>query len=161
MLVPCPLQGHLNPMLQLGAILHCRGFSITIAHTAYNSPSPQSLVAADFNFLPIPDGLSDGDMSSGDLVSLALKINDHCRVSLQQSLVMMMEEQDQWDEEPAVTCIISDELMYFAETVADNLKLPSIILRTTSAATAIARPALLHLKAQGLIPFQGSLGSLI
>lgn len=147
-LVPCPLQGHINPMLQLGTILESRGFSITIAHTSYNSPNPET--HPEFSFLLIPDGLSDRDISSGDLISLVLNINHNCKESLNQ----LIQQEDPHRKE--IACIISDELMYFAEAVAANLKLPSIILRTTSAATALAWSAVLELKAQGLIPFQGN-----
>lgn len=38
-LFPVPLQGHINPMLQLASILHSNGFSITILHTHFNSPN--------------------------------------------------------------------------------------------------------------------------
>ncbi|KAM3739890.1 hypothetical protein ACB098_08G056900 [Castanea mollissima] len=55
-LLPCPFQGHINPMLQLGTILHSKGFSITITHTEFNSPNPSN--HPNFKFLPIPDGLS-------------------------------------------------------------------------------------------------------
>ncbi|XP_015873847.3 UDP-glucose iridoid glucosyltransferase [Ziziphus jujuba] len=147
-LVPCPLQGHINPMLQLGTILESRGFSITIAHTSYNSPNPET--HPEFSFLLIPDGLSDRDISSGDLISLVLNINHNCKESLNQ----LIQQEDPHRKE--IACIISDELMYFAEAVAANLKLPSIVLRTTSAATALAWSAVLELKAQGLIPFQDS-----
>lgn len=147
-LVPCPLQGHINPMLQLGTILESRGFSIAIAHTSYNSPNPES--HPKFSFFPIPDGLSDHNISSGDLISLVLNINHNCKTSFHK----LIQQEDPHQEK--IACIISDELMYFAEAVATTLKLPSIILRTTSAATALARSALLELKAQGLIPYKGN-----
>jgi hypothetical protein len=50
-------QGHINMMLQLGCILHSRGFSITIAHTQFNFPNTSN--HPDFNFLPVADGFSD------------------------------------------------------------------------------------------------------
>ncbi|KAF3454623.1 hypothetical protein FNV43_RR05071 [Rhamnella rubrinervis] len=152
-LVPCPFQGHLNPMLQLATILHSKGFSITIAHTIYNSPSPQN--HPDFTFLPIPEG----DISSSpdiDIIDLLLGINVNCKLSFQQSLANHKQILKQQDVEEGIACVISDELMYFAEAVADNLRLPSIILRTSSTATFLARSALLQLKEQGLIPFHDS-----
>lgn len=54
-----------------------------------------------------------------------------------------------------IVCIIYDELMYFAESAANQLKLRSIILRTNSAATQISRIALLQRKEDGSIPLQG------
>ncbi|KAB1220160.1 UDP-glycosyltransferase 76E2 [Morella rubra] len=56
------------------------------------------------------------------------------------------------DQEDDIACIIHDEFMYFSEAVATSLKLPSIILRTTSAATSLARPTIVQLQAEGRIP---------
>lgn len=136
-------------MLQLGAILHSKGFSITIAHPVYNSPHPQH--HPDFTFLPIPDG----NISTSNAVDLVLGINVNCKLSFQESLANHRLTLNRQDVEKEIACMISDELMYFAEAVANNLKLPSIILRTGSAATFLARCALLELKEQGLIPFHG------
>ncbi|KAF3454622.1 hypothetical protein FNV43_RR05070 [Rhamnella rubrinervis] len=122
-LVPCPYQGHINPMLQLGTILHSNGFSITIAHTNFNSPDPEAY--PDFCFLPIADGLSEVDVSS-EVAHIMSTINVNCKLSFQQ----LMDSQ----EVENIACVIFDEAMYFSEAVATNLKLPSIVLRTTSAA---------------------------
>ncbi|EXB30467.1 UDP-glycosyltransferase 76E2 [Morus notabilis] len=148
-LVPCPYEGHLNPMLQLGTVLHSKGFSITIAHTIYNSPNPHNL--PDFSFLPFPDGLSDHDLASSDVVAHILTINDNCKKTFERRIEQLMEEKRLQGE--IISCIISDELMSFAEDAANNLKLPSIILRTTSAATTFARCRLVTIKEEGGIPF--------
>ncbi|KAL5580893.1 hypothetical protein UlMin_013335 [Ulmus minor] len=150
-LVPCPYQGHINPMLQLGSILHTKGFSITIAHTKYNSPKSQN--HPDFSFFPLPDGLSDG----GELVDELLAINENCEEPLQKFLEQLREKQEQQQEE--ISCIISDELLFFCEAVAINMKLPSIILRTTSASTSFARSGLARLTAEGLVSSHDSLST--
>jgi hypothetical protein len=54
-----------------------------------------------------------------------------------------------------VTCVIYDEVMYFAEAAANHLKLSSIILCTSSVATAQSRVAIRQLKEEGCIPWQG------
>lgn len=41
-LITPPLKCHITPMLQLGTILHLKGFSITITHTYFNSPNPSN-----------------------------------------------------------------------------------------------------------------------
>ncbi|KAB1220161.1 UDP-glycosyltransferase 76E9 [Morella rubra] len=43
-LLPCPFEGHINPMLQLGTILHSKGFSITIVQPQFNSGSVNTLI---------------------------------------------------------------------------------------------------------------------
>lgn len=147
MLIPCPYEGHINPILQLGKILQSRGFSITIAHTIYNSPNPQA--HPDFSYLLIPEGLSEHDISSGDLTHFVTTINDNCKLSFQH---LLEQHESQKDE---IACIIWDEYMYFSDAVATNLNIPTIIFRTSSAATFLGRCALLRLHTRGLIPFRG------
>ncbi|KAH7542364.1 hypothetical protein FEM48_Zijuj02G0065500 [Ziziphus jujuba var. spinosa] len=142
-LVPCPYQGHINPMLHLGKILHSKGFSITIAHTNFNSADPQS--HPEFSFLPILDGLSDHEISTG--IHIISTINVNCKLSFQQLLE---------SHNNIFSCIIFDELMHFRQTVAANLKLPCVTLSTNNFATFLSRSALCQLIGEGQIPFQDS-----
>lgn len=134
-------------MLQLGAILHSRGFSITVAHTQYNSPHPSN--HPDFSFLPIPDGLSDGQFSSANLLNLVLAVNANCEAPLRKCLAEKQEAHG------GIACIIYDIAMVFSEAVANHLKVPSIILITCNAAANIAFKALPSLLEKGHIPLQG------
>ena len=86
-----------------------------------------------------------------DFVADALE-NKNCKESFQQPLEQLIQNETQGE---TISCVISDELMFFAEDVAVNLKLPSIILRTTSAATSFARSGLIKLKAEGLLHSHG------
>lgn len=149
-LVPCPYQGHINPMLQLGKFLHSKGFSITIVHTHFNSPSPSN--HPEFIFLPIPDGLTVPLVSSGNIIAILLALNANCKSSFLQCLTTQVMKQE---PEKKITCIIYDEFMYFSEPVANHLNIPSIILRTTSAANFLARTTVIDLHSKGLIPFPG------
>lgn len=149
-LIPLPYQGHITPILQLANIFHLKGFSITIVHAIFNSPNPQNY--PDFTFLPIQDGLTETLISSGDLPTIVLTLNKNCKVSFKQCLTKFIETQK---EDENITCIISDELMFFSESVASDLNLPRIILRTTSATTFLARTAVVRLNGQGYLPFQG------
>lgn len=153
-LVPCPYQGHITPMLQLGTILHSNGFSVTVVHTQFNSPDPSN--HPDFNFQSMLDGLTDDDISSGNLLDIIKLLNANCRAPFHECLVQIMKHQNPADD---IVCIIYDELMYFAESAANQLELQSIILRTSSAATQISRTALLQLKEDGYIPLEGMCAS--
>lgn len=125
-LVPYPLQGHLTPMLQLGHILHSRGFSISVAHTKFNAPNTSN--RPDFVFLPLSvDSSSENNDSDHDFVAFIMNLNSSFRVSLQELLIELIEKQEQPEELP---CIIYDPLMYFAEAVGCQLNLPSIMFRT-------------------------------
>ncbi|XP_062013966.1 UDP-glucose iridoid glucosyltransferase-like [Rosa rugosa] len=146
-LVPTPYQGHINPMLQLGTFLHSKGFSITIVHTHFNSPSPSN--HPEFTFIPIQDGLTVPLVSSGNIIAILLALNANCKASFEQCLTTQVMKQ----EPEKITCIIYDEFMYFSEAAANYLNIPSIILRTTSAANFHARSTLVELHSKGHIPF--------
>ncbi|ESR38176.1 hypothetical protein CICLE_v10028422mg [Citrus x clementina] len=148
-LVPSPHQGHINPTLQLGTILHSKGFSITVVHTQFNSPNPSN--HPEFEFQSIPDGLMDVNISARNLVDSILLLNENCREPFRNWLVQMIKEQQPGDE---IVCIIYDEVMYFAEASASQLNVQSIILRTSGAVTVVARLVLFQLKEEGYNPLK-------
>ncbi|KAJ6309899.1 hypothetical protein OIU76_014777 [Salix suchowensis] len=147
-LVAAPFQGHINPLLQLSAVLHSKGFSITIVHTQFNSPDPSNY--PEFNFLFIQDGLSDHDVASLDLTAIVLVLNEKCQLPFQECLARLVKEQETRDD--GIACVIYDELSYFSEAAARNLKLPSIIFRTSNANTFLARTVIIEMYVQGRIP---------
>ncbi|XP_043720839.1 UDP-glucose iridoid glucosyltransferase-like [Telopea speciosissima] len=124
-LVPCPLQGHMNPMLHLATLLHSKGFSITIVHTQFKSPNP-SKYPPDINFESISDGISEGEESN--LVSLILKINRNCEDPFRDCLLRIQSDR----EKDPILGIIHDVGLYFASTIADEMKLPRFAFRTNS-----------------------------
>ncbi|XP_059430859.1 UDP-glycosyltransferase 76E2-like [Corylus avellana] len=147
-LVPGPFQGHINPMLQLGSILHSNGFSITVVHTQYNSPDPST--HPDFSFLPLPDSSS---ALTGEFIPFALQLNINSEARFKECLAGVMRQLGPGD---GIACIIYDEIMYFSQAAAMDLKLPSIVLRTGCAAISLTRDVLFQLSAEGHIPFPES-----
>ncbi|XP_031270503.1 UDP-glycosyltransferase 76E1-like [Pistacia vera] len=136
-LVPCPFQGHINPMLQLGTILHSRGFSITVAHAQFNSP--QTSNQPDFIFQSLPDGISSKPDIARYFLAFMSSLNLNCRAPFQEFLSQMIGKQEQQDELP---CIIYDALMY--------------ILQTCSVTTMLTYFAYPRLQEEGYIPPQDS-----
>lgn len=151
-LVLFPLQGHINPMLQLASILNSRGFPITIAHPQFNSPDPSNY--PNFTFLPIPDGLSKGSFAAKDFHSTMLAIHRNCQEPLRQFIQQTLEQKDPKDQ---VACIIYDAVMHFAQKVASQLNLPSINVRTSAAASMLAFAAFPRANEQGYVTFTDSL----
>ncbi|KAK6145294.1 hypothetical protein DH2020_022114 [Rehmannia glutinosa] len=140
-LVPYPFQGHITPMLQLGSILHAKGFSITIAHTKFNSPNPSN--QPKFTFLPLSDNLDGYDTSFYNILNAISVMNKNCESSFEEYIVGMKGK---------VGCIIYDSIMKFVDVVANKLKLPTIVLRTTTAAYMQSHIVMFQLVAQKLIP---------
>lgn len=149
-LVPAPLQGHLSPMLELGTLLHSKGFSIIIAHAIFNSPDPSN--HPEFTFLPIPDNLSAGNAAPANLLTLITTMNSNCEAPLREILAQLMNKNEQHDQ---ICCIVYDMIMYCSGAVAEQLQLPCMILRTSSASAAVAYESLPRLYAEGYIPLQG------
>ncbi|KAF8413606.1 hypothetical protein HHK36_001598 [Tetracentron sinense] len=149
-LIPLPFQGHINPMFQLANILHSRGFSITIIHIHFNSPNPSNY--PHFTFEPIADGLSGSEAETTDSVALLATLNINCVTPLRDCLARLLSNNT---EEP-ISCIISDTLFHFTQSVADSLKLPRMVLRTSCVLTLVAFAAYPLLLQKGYLPIQDS-----
>ncbi|CAN1846580.1 UDP-glucose iridoid glucosyltransferase [Linum perenne] len=134
-MVPFPAQGHITPMLHLATILHSKGFPITIAHALINAPNPSNY-HPDFKFVPLqPDGLS-GDNNHDILFKLGLggaikALEANCPAPFKEVLGRMMDGPG--GDDCNGPCLIYDGLMYFAEGVAKEMGVPSLVLRTSSA----------------------------
>ncbi|KAI4322103.1 hypothetical protein L6164_021823 [Bauhinia variegata] len=151
-LVPSPFQGHITPMLQLASTLRLKGFSITVAHTHFNFPDPSN--HPHFEFVPILDGLSDhAHISSQNFIAIASTLNTNCVSSLREFLIQITKENV---EHERIRCIIYDGLMYFADAVAKQLGIPTIVFRTTSATNLLTYHAFARLRSNGYLPLQDS-----
>ncbi|KAI3489997.1 hypothetical protein L1887_45912 [Cichorium endivia] len=152
-LIPSPLQGHMTPMLQLASYLHSKGFPITIAHSEFNPPDPSK--HPDFIFLPLPDNLSSTGTPSG-VVQFLRTLNDNCKPHLEKHLIHMINTQKETSEKESIV-IIHDNLMFFAGSLAGDLGLPCIILRSSCAAFVPAYKIIPQLHQEGRFPTQDSL----
>ncbi|KAF9613055.1 hypothetical protein IFM89_005489 [Coptis chinensis] len=155
-LFSCPLQGHINPMLQLATILHSHSkgaLSITIVHTHFNSPNPSNY--PNFTFLPISDGLSQSQKKSytEDVIAFMTLLNVNCVNPFRDCLVSKILSQK---HEPQVGCIIYDSTMHFTQPVAESLQLPCIGFRTSSPMSFVAFAAFPVLHEKGYIPIRES-----
>ncbi|KAL2333314.1 hypothetical protein Fmac_014527 [Flemingia macrophylla] len=141
LLIPFPLQGHINPMLHLAQILHSKGFSITIIHTTFNAPNPSNY--PHFTFCSIQQPLSQ----TQDFLDFLLDLNVKCTTPFHDCVTKIL------SQEP-VACLISDAICYFTQDVADTLRLPRIVLRTGALSSFLAFAAFPLLRQKGYIPIQ-------
>ncbi|XP_058781866.1 UDP-glycosyltransferase 76B1-like [Vicia villosa] len=144
LLMPLPLQGHINPMLQLAQILHSNGFSITIIHTTFNSLNPSNY--PHFNFCIIQDGILKTESFSSNLL---IEFNTRCVKPFKECLGKLLSE-------GPIACLISDPMCYFTHDVATSFKLPRLVLRTGGASSFVAYAAFPDLREKGYIPIQES-----
>ena len=131
-LVVCPFVGHINPMLQLATTLNTKGFSITIVHPEFNSPDPSK--HRQFTFQSIPDKLSESNISAEDIAGTIRALNVNCVEQFKVCMRKMVEDGKLCDR---IVGVVFDALMYFAQSVAGALYLPSFVVRTSAAATLL------------------------
>ncbi|XP_057954848.1 UDP-glucose iridoid glucosyltransferase-like [Malania oleifera] len=153
-LVSFPLQGHVNPMLQLGNMLHSRGFSISLLHSL--EPTFPAVNHSHFRFHRLSDGFSHPDLPAGDPASQIDFLNTICTAPLRDYLSAQLSQPRPSDENnnEMIAAVIYDGVMHFAEAVAHQLEIPSILLHTCSLAALLSYAAIPQFHRQGLFPPQ-------
>ncbi|KAL1812401.1 hypothetical protein ACET3Z_022466 [Daucus carota] len=131
LLFPLPFQGHINPMLQLANILHSKGFNITIIHTSFNSPNKSSYPHFTFESFS-EESLAGCTSLLGNVKDIILLLNLMNKVWFDPFLDCVKRLLSNSSAEDPIRCLISDATLYFTQAVADLLKLPRIVLRTSS-----------------------------
>jgi len=164
-LIPYPLQGHINPLLKLAKLLHLKGFHITFVNTEYNhnrllkSRGSNSLDGfTDFVFETIQDGLTpmegNGDVSQ-DLTSLSQSVSKNF-IKPFGELLARLHDSANAALIPPVTCLVSDCYMPFTIQVAEENALPNLLFSPTSACNFLTT---FHFRAmfdKGLIQLKGN-----
>jgi hypothetical protein len=164
-MIPYPVQGHINPLFKLAKLLHLRGFHITFVNTEYNhkrlikSRGPKAFDGfTDFNFETIPDGLTpmegNGDVSQ-DIPSLCQSIRKNFYQPFVE-LLAKLKDSAMAGLVPPVTCLVYDCLMSFTIQVAEELALPILLFSPASATTIYAFLHFRTLLEKGLIPLKGN-----
>ncbi|XP_058109354.1 UDP-glycosyltransferase 76B1-like isoform X2 [Magnolia sinica] len=132
-------------MLQLVNLLHSKGFSITIIHTNFHSPNPSNF--PNFHFEFITDGLSYGKIWTKDPITAVYVLNNSCQEPFHDCLSRLISD----GPHGPVTCIITDAIFYCTKDIADQLKVPRILLGTSSASCVNTMSSLKLLQQNGLI----------
>jgi hypothetical protein len=166
-LIPYPVQGHINPLFKLAKLLHLRGFHITFVNTEYNhkrllkSRGSKAFDGfTDFNFETIPDGLTsmesddDGDVSQ-DILSLCQSIRKNFLQPFREILAKLHDSAAA-SLVPPVTCLVSDCFMSFTIQAAEELSLPILLFSPGSACSFLSVSHFRTLFDKGLIPLKGN-----
>ncbi|KAJ1288707.1 hypothetical protein BS78_02G108900 [Paspalum vaginatum] len=128
---PLPYQGHINPMFQLAGLLHARGFAITVFHTCFNAPDASQYPA--YEFVPVPD--DGGAPAAGDPDTVRTTVghiraaNQACEAPFRERLASLLERREE-----DVACLVVDAHLLRLSDVARGLGVPTLALRTGSAA---------------------------
>ncbi|XP_004955864.1 UDP-glycosyltransferase 76B1 isoform X1 [Setaria italica] len=147
---PLPYQGHINPMFQLAGLLHARGFAVTIFHTHFNAPDASA--HRDYDFVPVPDGMPEGGHPLQDIAKRILDMNRACEAPFRERLAALLERREGDD----VACLVADAHLLAMVDVARGLGVPTLVLRTASAACFRCFLAYPMLHEKGYLPPQES-----
>ncbi|WVZ62525.1 hypothetical protein U9M48_012264 [Paspalum notatum var. saurae] len=149
LMFPLPFQGHLNPMLQLAGALRARGdLDVTVFHAAFDAPDPARR-PPEYRFVAVGEGVPSADLlpsgSDADFAGAVLRINDRLREPFRQALA---------EEEGGggARCLVVDSNLRGMQLVAEELGVPTLVLRTGAAACLVAYLAFPALSDKGLLP---------
>nr|GEX36170.1 UDP-glycosyltransferase 76G1-like [Tanacetum cinerariifolium] len=116
-------------MMQLANILYSKGFSISILHTNFNAPKTSNYPHFTFKSILDTDPQDERytNLPSQGLgsVSRVLLLNQYGADELREELEILLRDGQ-------VSCLITDALWHFTQSVADSLNLPRLVLRTSS-----------------------------
>ncbi|KAL9254016.1 7-deoxyloganetic acid glucosyltransferase-like protein [Drosera capensis] len=164
LLFPCPVQGHINPLLKLTELLCIAGLHVTFVTT--NQMCARLLEHSDLRarFAPYPgfriesvsDGLQPTDpirtSSLENQIDLFRSLNSITRPLFQE---MLASGTFTSGNRPPVTCIIADGFLDFVADIAQDFKIPLFAFHVLSVATIWSMLCFPDLLESGLIPFQG------
>ncbi|XP_019084386.1 PREDICTED: UDP-glycosyltransferase 76C3-like [Camelina sativa] len=155
-LFPLPLQGCINPMIQLAKILHSRGFSITVIHTRFNAPKASSHPL--FTFLEIQDGLSETETKTHDVTLLLTLLNRSCESLFRDCLSKLLQsaEAETGEEKEKISCLTDDSGWIFTQHIAQSLNLPRLVLNTYKVSFFRNHFVLPQLRREMYLPLQDS-----
>ncbi|TVU39883.1 hypothetical protein EJB05_13327, partial [Eragrostis curvula] len=154
LMFPLPFQGHINPMLQLADVLHGRGLAVTVLHTQFNALDPTH--HPEFTFVPVPDGVPADVAASGDVIAIIEAMNAVMEANESAALRDVLESVLGDQGQPPAACIIYDANLLAVPAAAAALGLPTLLLRTASAACLGCFLAYPMLHDKGYLPPQES-----
>ncbi|XP_021833658.1 7-deoxyloganetin glucosyltransferase-like [Prunus avium] len=140
-----------------------RGFHITFINTEFNhrrflkSQGPNSLDGLpDFRFETIPDGLPDSDEgATQDVTLLAEAIVQDVFLAPFRNLLIKLKDAETSNNNPPVTCIVSDGFMSpFAIKAAEEFGLPIALFFTIAACSFMGFKQFRALVEKGLAPLK-------
>lgn len=162
LLFPYPAQGHVPPILKLAELVSNAGLYVTFVNTEdshrrflrTSSVFKRLSKWPMLRFRTIPDGLPEDEprpfLQFLDIEeSLRTRSRDPCRELL---VPTGGRDSDGW---PLVSCVITDGILRLALEVAEEMEIPVMIVRTSSACSTWAYYSIPQLIKTGELPFHG------
>ncbi|XP_052160783.1 DIMBOA UDP-glucosyltransferase BX9-like [Oryza glaberrima] len=138
---PLPFQGHTNPMLQLAGALHGRGgLCVTVLHTRFNALDPSR--HPELAFVEVADGIPPDVAARGRVAEIILAMNAAMEATEDESGAaspsnireVLASVVAAGEGQPRVACLVIDSHLLAVQKAAAGLGIPTLVLRTGSAA---------------------------
>jgi hypothetical protein len=129
---PLPFQGHIDPMLHLASVLHSRGLAVTVLHTRFNALDPAR--HPKFQFVAVPDGTPADVAATGRIIDIILAMNDAMESSSSAAVEEALASAAALADQPRAACLFIDANLLAVHRAARKIGLPTLVLRTGSAA---------------------------
>ncbi|BAT00772.1 Os07g0241600 [Oryza sativa Japonica Group] len=138
---PLPFQGHTNPMLQLAGALHGRGgLCVTVLHTRFNALDPSR--HPELAFVEVADGIPPDVAARGRVAEIILAMNAAMEATEDESGAaspsnireVLASVVAAGEGQPSVACLVIDSHLLAVQKAAAGLGIPTLVLRTGSAA---------------------------
>ncbi|KAJ4707333.1 UDP-glycosyltransferase [Melia azedarach] len=153
LVIPCPRQGHVIPLLEFSQCLAKHGFRVTFVNSesihnkVLKSLKGKSYIGEKVHVVSIPDGLEE-KRGGGNMIEKILQV-------MPGKLEELIEEINGREGEK-IACVVADGTMGWAIEVAEKLKMKRAAVWTASAASlasSFSIPKLIH---DGIINSDGT-----
>ncbi|KAK7295442.1 hypothetical protein RJT34_18351 [Clitoria ternatea] len=149
LVMPYPILGHINPLLQFSQVLAKHGCKITFLITEFNQRRVKNAIehlGSDIKFVTLPDGLDhDDDRSDQPKVILSL------RNTMPTKLHKLIEHINALDGDNKITCLVISKNIGWALEVGHNLGIKGAVLWPASAIALASFESIPRLIDEGII----------
>ncbi|KAK7273333.1 hypothetical protein RIF29_14382 [Crotalaria pallida] len=149
LVMPYPILGHMNPLLQFSQILAKHGCKITFLITEFNQKrvnTASDLLRSHITFVTLPDGLDpEDDRSDQPKVILSL------RNSMPQKLHKLIEDINALNGDNKITCLVVSKNIGWALEVGHELGIKGALLWPASATSLASFESIPRLVHEGII----------